>query len=161
MSRKAEKEPVRWLTPKKLNLKIQNKKLEAVILRKLLFIQSLYRGAGVPQAAETVGLSKVTGYIWLEAWNKDGLEGLKPNYGGGRPPNLSKEQKEQLKAIIERRKDWTTKEVRETIKERFKVEYSIRHVSRILRSFRMKYTKPYPYDYRKPENARKDLKKTC
>ncbi|MHC1566552.1 MAG: helix-turn-helix domain-containing protein, partial [Candidatus Syntropharchaeia archaeon] len=66
--------------------------------------------------------------------NKQGLEGLKPNYGGGRPSELSKEQKEELKVILKERDDWTTKEVRKLIKNRFGVEYSLRHVSRILRS---------------------------
>ena len=81
---------------------------------------------------------------------------MKPNYGGGRPSELSEEQKEELKAILKERDDWTTREVRELIKEEFGVEYSLRHVSRILKSLGMKYSKPY--QYRKPENAK--IKKT-
>ncbi len=50
--------------------------------------------------------------------------------------------------------------MRELIKEKFGVEYSLRHVSRILRSFGMKYAKPYQKDYRRPENAEEELKKT-
>ena len=88
------------------------------------------------------------------------MEGLKPNYGGGRPSELSDEQKEELKAILKERNDWKTKEVRELIKEEFGVEYSLRHVSRILRSFGMKYAKPYQKDYRRPENAEEEFKKT-
>jgi len=158
MARKPEKEVVRWLTPEELNREIKNRKIEALILRKLLFIKSLYAGKSVPQAAEEVGISKVTGYAWLDEWNEKGLEGLKPSYGGGRPAELSEEQKEQLKAILKERNDWTTKEVRELIKEKFGVEYSLRHVSRILRSFGMKYAKPYQHDYRMPENAKEELK---
>ena len=86
------------------------------------------------------------------------MEGLKPNYGGGRPSELSDEQKEELKAILKERNDWTAKEVRELIKEKFGVEYSLRHVSRILRSFGMKYAKPYQKDYRRAENAEESLK---
>ena len=160
MARKPEKEVVRWLTPEELNEEIKTRKIEALILRKLLFIKSLYAGKSVPQAAEEVGISKVTGYVWLDEWNERGLEGLKPNYGGGRPAELSEEQKEELKAILEERDDWTTKEVRELIKEEFGVEYSLRHVSRILRSLGMKYAKPYQLDYRKPENAKEEFKKT-
>ena len=160
MARKPEKEIVRWLTPEELNKEIRNRKIEAVVLRKLLFIKSLYTGKSVPHAAEEVGISKVTGYVWLNEWNEKGLEGLKPNYGGGRPSELSEEQKEELKAILKSRDDWTTKEVRELIKEKFGVEYSLRHVSRILRSLGMKYAKPYQLDYRKPENAEKEFKKT-
>jgi putative transposase len=107
-----------------------------------------------------VGASKVIGYAWLKNWNEKGLEGLKPNYGGGRPSELTEEEKEELKAILEKRDDWTTKEVRELIKDRFDVEYSQRHVSRLLKSFGMKYSKPYQQDYRRPENAEKELKKT-
>ena len=63
-----------------------------------------------------------------------------------------------MKAILKERDGWTTKEVRELIKNRSGVEYSLRHVSRILKSFGMKYTKPYQRDYRRPENAEEEFK---
>ncbi|MHC1585370.1 MAG: winged helix-turn-helix domain-containing protein [Candidatus Syntropharchaeia archaeon] len=44
------------------------------------------------------------------------------------------------------------------IKNRFGVEYSLRHVNRILKSSGMKYAKPYQRDYRRSENAEKKLK---
>ncbi len=154
------KEVVRWISPEELEKKIRDRKIESAILRKLLFIKYLYEGKNVPQAAKDVGVSSVAGYTWLDRWNENGLEGLKPNYGGGRPPKLSEEQKEKLKTILKERDDWTTKEVRELIKEVFGVEYSLRHVSRLLRAFGMKYAKPYPQDYRKPKNAEEELKKT-
>ncbi|WP_086975715.1 IS630 family transposase [Archaeoglobus fulgidus] len=159
MGRKPEKEVVRWLTLEELNEEIRKRKICSEVLRKLFFIKELYKGATVPQAAKEVGVSKVIGYVWLERWNKQGLEGLKPNYGGGRPSELSDEQKEELKSILKERDNWTTKEVRELIKENFGVEYSLRHVSRLLKSFGMKYAKPYQKDYRRPENAEESLKK--
>ncbi|MBO8183493.1 MAG: transposase [Archaeoglobus sp.] len=61
--------------------------------------------------------------------------------------------------MLGKRDDWTTKDVRESIKDKFGVEYSQRHVSRLLRSMGMKYSKPYQQDYRKPENAEERLKK--
>ena len=63
-----------------------------------------------------------------------------------------------MKVILKERDDWTAKEVKELIKNRFGVEYPLRHVSRILRSLGMKYAKPYQYDYRKPENAEEKFK---
>mgnify|MGYP000008677480 CR=1 FL=1 len=113
-----------------------------------------------PNVAKELGINKVTGYIWLKEWNENGLDGLKPKYRSGRPPKLSKEQKDELKSILKNRDDWTTKEVRELIKERFGIEYSLRHVSRILKSLGMKYGKPYQHDYRKPKNAKDEFKKT-
>lgn len=160
MGRKPEKEVVRWLTSEELNEEIRKRKICSDVLRRLFFIKELYKGATVPKAAKEVGVSKVIGYVWLENWNEKGLEGLRPNYAGGRPPELTQEKKEELKKILEKRDDWTTKEVRELIKNKFGVEYSIRHVSRILKSFGMKYAKPYQQDYRRAENAEEELKKT-
>jgi len=160
MGRKPEKEVVGWLTLEELNEEIRSRKVCAEVLRRLFFIKELYKGANVPQAAKEVGVSKVIGYVWLETWNKQGLEGLKPNYGWGRPSELSDEQKEELKSILKERDDWTTKEVKELIKNRFGVEYSLRHVSRILKSSGMKYAKPYQRDYRRPKNAEEEFKKT-
>ena len=50
-------------------------------------------------------------------------------------------------------------EVRTLIFNEFKVEYSLKQVRIILRKFGMKYAKPYPHDFRKPENAEEILKK--
>ncbi len=160
MPRKPEKEPVKWLTVEELNKEIQNKKVCAEILRRLVFVKQLYKGWSVPQAAEEVGVSKVIGYEWLERWNKKGLDGLEPNYGGGRPPDLSLDEKEELKEILSERDDWSTKGVKHLIKEEFGVDYSERHVNRLLKEFGLKHAKPYQNDYRKPENADEDLKKT-
>ncbi|MHC1571701.1 MAG: winged helix-turn-helix domain-containing protein [Methanosarcinales archaeon] len=52
------------------------------------------------------------------------------------------------------------KRSKRTHQNRFGVEYSLRHVSRILKSFGMKYAKPYQRDYRRPENAEEEFKKT-
>ena len=158
MGRKSEKEVVRWLTSEELNEEIRKRRICSGVLRKLFFIKELYKGATVPEAAKEVGVSKVIGYVWLENWNEKGIEGLKPNYGGGRPSELTKGQKEELKKILEKRDDWTTKEARELIKNEFGVEYSIRHVSRILKSMGTKYSKPYQRDYRR-QNAEEELKK--
>jgi transposase len=57
------------------------------------------------------------------------------------------------------RDDWTTGEVGSLIRERFGVEYSTRSVYRILRSLGMRYGKPYPRDYRRPEDAEERLKR--
>jgi len=160
MSRPIEKRPVKWLTIDELDREISNRRIQADMLRKLLFIRLLYHRMGVPQASSAVGVSKVAGYIWLKEWNENGLEGLKPNYAGGRPSKLSSEQKKELKTILIKRDDWTTKEIRQLIEEKFSVSYSLRNVERLLRDMGMKYGKPYQHDYRRPKDAEEKLKKT-
>jgi len=78
-------------------------------------------------------ISKQTGYNWLNQWNEQGYEGINPNFGGGRPPKLTKKQKEQLKEKFKSKGAWLTPEVRALIRNDFNVVYSNRQVSRILR----------------------------
>jgi transposase len=102
-------------------------------------------------------ISKQTGYGWLEEWNEQGHDGLKPRFGGGRPSKLGGKQKKELKHKLKSKDNWLTSEVRALIRREFDVSYSIRHTRKILRSFKMHYAKPYPRDYRQPKNAKKLL----
>ncbi|MDY6966886.1 MAG: helix-turn-helix domain-containing protein, partial [Halobacteriota archaeon] len=86
-------EVVRHLTVEDLDIIINKLEKNIRVLKRLYFIRHLYRGMGVEDAADIVGVTKKTGYDWLKAWNYKGYEGLIPNFGGGRPPKLSKEEK--------------------------------------------------------------------
>lgn len=126
---------------------------------RLVFIRDLYDGERVENAARKLGRVKATGYSWLKSWNKSGLEGLRPNFQrAGRPPKLSKEQREEMEEMLKDRKDWKTREVRSLIQKEFGVHYSLRSVSRLMRSLGMRYCKPFPKDYRRPEDAEERLK---
>lgn len=127
---------------------------------RLLFIYQLYTGAGVQEAYKRMCVSEQTGYNWLKQWNEGGPKELAPEFGGGRPPKLDKNKREQLKQKLSEKNNWMTSEVKALIKKEFKVKYSDRHVARILRGFKMHYAKPYPNDYRQPENAEELLKQS-
>jgi transposase len=128
------------------------------VLERLLFIYQLYLKDDVYEACKRTCVAIQTGYNWLKAWNKDGYDGLIPNFGGGRPAKLTNKQKEELRKILKAKENWLTSEVMGLIKKKFGVSYSLRHVSRILRSFGMHYSKPYPKDYRRPIDAKEILK---
>lgn len=151
-----ENKVTKHISLKELQNLIQNEKNKHVFQR-LLFILQLYLGDGVGKACERVSISNQTGYTWLNQWNKYGYEGLIPHFNGGRPSKLTKEQLEQLKEKLKSKGDWMTSEVRALIKKEFDITYGNRQVSRILRSFKMHYAKPYPHDYRRPENAKEIL----
>ena len=132
---------------------------EKRLLERLIFIRNLYDGESVEKAAGKLGRGKQTGYNWLRRWNAGGREGLKPDFTkAGRHPKLSAEEKRNLEDMLRKRDDWTTREVRNLIAEKFSVHYSLRSAMRILRSLGMKYCKPYPRDYRRPEDAEERLK---
>ncbi len=152
----------KWISKKKLNEKIRDKKLEAKVLRKLLFIQNLYEGKSIPEASEQIGVWKGTGYNWLEEWNEYGydIEKLKPDYDGGPKPKLNDDQKDELKDMLKERNDWTKKEINDLIEDEFDVSYSDRHLNRILKKLGMNCSKPYQQDYRRLVDAEERLKKT-
>ena len=75
------------------------------------------------------------------------------------PLNLQKSRKKNYREMLKRKDSWTTKEVQELIEAEFRVIYSSWQARRILKSFGMRYARPYQKDYRKPDNAEDTLKK--
>jgi putative transposase len=151
---------VRHVSPDELSGWIRRKEKEIRVLKRLYFIKHLYEGAGVEEAADKVGVVKAVTYEWLRRWNEGGYEGLIPRFGGGRPPALTKVQKEDLVSELRKRENWALAEVRKLIRAKYGVTYSENHVRRLLKSFDMKHAKPYVYDYRRPDDAEMLLKKT-
>lgn len=125
---------------------------------RLIFIRDLYAGEDVEKAAKKLGRCRATGFLWLNRWNKHGLEGLKPTFGGGRPSKLSCADLSELKQKLQNKSYWTPKEAKQLIQNDYGIDYSADSVSRILRSFGMRYGKPYPRDYRRPDDAEAKLK---
>ena len=129
------------------------------VLKRLYFVKFRYLGDSVEEAAIKVGVAKKTGYCWQESWNKGGYAALMPHFAGGRKSKLTDEQIKDLRTLLENKDYRTTREVWELIKEKYGVEYSEKQVAIILHNFNMYHSKPYPFDYRKPQNAEAILKK--
>lgn len=143
----------RHITAEELQKRIKSLEKDVKILQRLYFIKYRYEGVTVEEAAERVEISKPVAYIWQDRWNKEGYEGLKPKFAGGKPSKLSDDQKEQLKKILNKRDDWTTDEIKKLISDEFMVEYSLKQIRIFLRKFGMKLAKPFPHDYRRPDDA--------
>lgn len=67
-------------------------------------------------------------------------------------------EKLELKNILENKEYWTLQEIRILIKEKYSIEYSDQQVRNILRAYKMICSKPYPIDYREPEEAEEILR---
>lgn len=149
----------RHMTVQELSKRIKRLEKDTMVLQRLYFIKHRYDGKSVEEAARLVGVSKNTGYIWQERWNKTGYAGLNPKFAGGRPSKLTESQKEELRKTLEDGDNWTTKEVRILISKKFGVDYSEKQIRIILKGFGMNYAKPLQYDHRKPKDADDILKK--
>lgn len=160
MGRKQEKELVRHVTLDELNKIIKKEEKSVRVLERLYFIKFIYKGDTIKGACQKVDISEPTGYSWLDSWNKQGYEGLVPNFSGGPKPKLREDRREELRRMLGEKDAWTLREVRELIKAKFNVEYSEMQVWRMLTSWNMHHAKPYILDKRRPDDAETILKKT-
>jgi len=146
------KEIKRHLTEGELDAKLREE-TDPEMVRRLSFVKNLYHGDTLGDAADRVGRSQPTGARWAERWNSDGLDGLAPDHGGGRPPKLDGDEREELRGLLEAGEPWTTQEVRHLIAEEFDVTYHPNYIYELLREFGMHYAKPRPKRPERPENA--------
>jgi len=100
-----------------------------------------------------------TVYTWKKRYREEGCEGLRTREKPGRKKRLFDGDIEPLRGLLKRRDYWTTREVRALIKREFAVEFTVRHVTRILRKMGMNYQKPYVNDLKRPKDAEDILKK--
>ena len=151
---------VRHIPAEELNKRIKSLEKDVKVLKRLYFIKYRYEEVSVDESAKRVGISKPVAYIWQDRWNKEGYKGLIPKFAGGKPSKLSDSQKEQLKEMLKERDDWATEDVRKLVFQEFNVEYTPKQIRVILKGFGMNLAKPFPHDYRRPEDAEDRLKKT-
>jgi transposase len=123
------------------------------LVRRLCYVKNLYHGDTREEAGDRVGISRSTTHRWARAWNEAGVEGLRPGFGGGRPPKLTSAQFDELCAILKESQPWTPRAIHTLIEERYGVTYDPGHLSRKLRASGMHYAKPRPMDPRSPDNA--------
>jgi len=138
------------LVKKEKNPKLRDR-LRGILLLKKSFTYS--------EVAEILGVTERTVFNWKKRYNLSGYDGLKTNPIPGRNTILNKDDMKRLKGLLEMRDYWSSKEVRDLIKNEFGIEFTPRHIPRILRKLGMNYSKPYVNDYRRPEEAEDILKK--
>jgi len=125
-------------------------------LRMIILLKEEYKQKEV---AKIMRVTERTIYTWKKRYEKEGIEGLKTREKPGRKRRLSDKDTEILKGMLKQRDYWTTRDARNLIKVEFGIEYTIRHVARILRKLGMRYQKPYVNDFRRPKDAEEILKK--
>lgn len=127
---------------------------------KLSLLNLIIELQDVEAACKIMKIPASTAYRWIDYWNDEGKEGIRNDRGkgGGKPPKLSENEIMELERILKEDKEWwTTKEVRLLIKDKFGILFSEDQVVRILKKFKMNHAKPFPHDYRKPDNAEEIL----
>jgi putative transposase len=141
---------------------ISDCKVSIRLYQRLIFLKFIKKGSTIKKASDFVGVVRQTGSRWLKAYNENGLDGLMPKFGGGRPSFLTDEQKKELKEIITAKDaNYSIMQIRNLIENNYGVDYTYKQAWVIVRiKFGLNYSKPFPKYDNSPESAREDLKKT-
>ena len=90
-------------------------------------------------------------HYWKERFRKEGVEGLRTRSRSGRPRRLSRRKEKVIRRIIENPRitkegisSWSTTHVRELIRSKAGVTYTLRHVIRLMHKWGFEKIKPRP-----------------
>lgn len=146
------KEIERHLSEAELDEKIKSAD-DPKIVQRLCYVKNLYEGDTLKEAAQRVGSSQPTGARWAKQWNEGGVDGIRPDWGGGRPSKLDDEDRQRLVEMLQADQPWSTQEIRHLIEDEFDVSYHPNYIHELLRSFDMQYAKPRPKRPERPDDA--------
>lgn len=114
------------------------------------------QGESTDSIMKIANLSKSTVHDILHRFVERGLTGKDAIKQDGRPPKLTVKQRRKILELLDQGPPynptglWTTKEVRELIKNEFGVEYTTVHVWELLQAAGFSIQKPRPRNYKAP-----------
>jgi putative transposase len=148
------------------------KEKDPKIKERLLMVIHIKEGHTTREVSKIVKRSFKTVAIWINRFNKDGLEGLKNKPKPGKPPKMNKEQFKRLEKDLEKSPAefgynqvfWNTRLIKIHILQHYITSYTDRHVQRLLHKFGYSLQKPRPRHTRRNdkemEEFKENLKKT-
>lgn len=136
--------------------------------RRVLAIAMVLDGHSRFDAAQASGMDRQTLRDWVHRYNEHGIAGLSDARRTGRPPALSRQQMEQVRALVLAGPDpaldgvvrWRCVDLQAAIQRRYDVMLHERTVGKLLRRMRMTQLQPRPYHPKKDAEAQEAFKKT-
>lgn len=120
-----------------------------------------------PEIAAIVRVSQGTVSNICQRFEKMGWQSIYDKPRKGRPALITRSQKEELRAAMQHefvdgdiRRGWLTKDVCQLLKEKHNVNFSQRHIERIMHELRMSWKVPRPEHKNRDEKAVRTFKKT-
>ena len=127
---------------------------------RLIAMKLFSKGNKLSDIADTLEVSFPTVHSWAKNCEKYGLDGLKPNFGGGRPSILTDELKNELEQRILDGNNLSMTDVQKILAEDMDIHFSLTYVCQIVRNLGFRYGKPRPTFKEAPENNEEIFKKT-
>ena len=136
--------------------------------RRLLSLAAVLDGMSRKAAAAIGAMDRQTLRDWVHRFNEKGPVGLLNGKAPGPRPKLSREQKEELKRIVEAGPDpasdgmvrWRCVDLRRVIKERFDVDLDEVSIGRALKELGFAHVSPRPQHPKQDPQVIEAFKKT-
>lgn len=134
-------EKIGEMTVDELRSKLAEVDDDGKAVKRLVAAIAYKQGQSPADIEETFGFSKNNVYEWLDRFEERGLEeALYDESKPGRPSRLTDEQREELEAVLHESPEevgydvqaWTPQFVQHWINEHFDIEYTQRHVRRLM-----------------------------
>jgi transposase len=118
--------------------------------RRLQAVTLFERGAAPVDIARKLGVDRRSVRRWKASFLKNGPNGIKAKPAPGRPPRLDTRGKRKLERELLRGAQqagyatdlWTCPRIADLIRQKFRVEYHVHHIPRLLRSLGWSPQKP-------------------
>jgi transposase len=133
------------------------------VVRRLLALALVLEGESREEAAQLNGMDRQTLRDWVHRYNEEGVAGLHPRAIPGRPGALTKEQMEQVRAMVLEGPDpeidgvvrWRCVDLRDAIAARWSVTFHVCSVGRMLHRLKMTRLQPRPFHPKKDAVAQR------
>lgn len=119
-----------------------------------LMVAIIYkRGPSVPMIAEWLDMRDQTIYDWLDRLEERPIEdAITDDHRSGRPPKLNESDRKTFESAVNKppsesgyeQPAWSTKLAQQFLREEFDVEYSMRHITRLLNGAGLNHQTPRP-----------------
>ena len=150
------------LTVEELQSKLAETDDDAKAVKRLMVAISYKQGQSPADIEETFGISRKNVYVWLDRFEERGLDdALQDEPKPGRPSKLTEAQFDELQTILEESPEeagydvqaWTPELVQHWLAERYDVEYTKRHIRRLMNDLGLSWRTARPEHYKADPEA--------
>ena len=142
---------------------------DAKYRHKVEMVNLVLKGLSPSYLSACCGDSKRTITLWVKIADEQGFEALKPKKPTGRPPKLTKEQKAEIRAVLEEDEPkkygynvWDGPSLSAYIEKTYSVKLRTRQCQNLLHSLGFSLVRPQTFPSKGEQNERKrsEYKKT-
>ena len=111
------------MNPEELDEALKSNKCSTRYYKRLVAMKLIAHGHSHKERAKILQIGYRTIYRWAKKCEKEGLEGLKPNFNGGRKSKFTKEDRIKFEKILSKENILTMTDAQNILREEFNLDF--------------------------------------